>query len=78
MPLVDIQLIQGVFDKEQKQEMIRKVTDAMVDIEGEAMRGVTWVRVLEVASGEWGIGGNALTTQDIKALQQQGAEAAAD
>jgi len=44
MPLVDIQLIEGVFDKGQKQEMIRKVTDAMVEIEGEAMRGVTWVR----------------------------------
>jgi 4-oxalocrotonate tautomerase len=43
MPLVDIQLIEGVFDKSQKQEMIRKVTDVMVEIEGEAMRGVTWV-----------------------------------
>jgi hypothetical protein len=41
MPLVDIELIEGVFDKEQKQEMIRRVTDAMVGIEGEAMRGVS-------------------------------------
>ncbi len=76
MPLVDIQLIEGVFDKEQKQEMIAKVTDAMVAIEGEAMRGVTWVRVIEVASGEWGIGGKALEASDIKALQRQGAQAA--
>jgi phenylpyruvate tautomerase PptA (4-oxalocrotonate tautomerase family) len=45
MPLVDIQLIEGVLDKSQKQEMIRKVTDVMVEIEGAAMRGVTWVRV---------------------------------
>ena len=45
MPLVDIQLIEGVFDQNQKQEMIRKVTDAMVAIEGEPMRGVTWVEV---------------------------------
>ena len=30
MPIVDIHLIEGVFDKNQKQEMIRKVTDAMV------------------------------------------------
>ena len=69
MPLVDIQLIEGVFDKEQKQKMIRKVTDAMVEIEGEAMRGTTWVRVIEVASGEWGIGGKGLTTADVKAMQ---------
>jgi 4-oxalocrotonate tautomerase len=72
MPLVDIQLIEGVFDRDQKQKMITKVTDAMVEIEGEAMRGVTWVRVHEVASGEWGIGGKALTTADVKALQKQG------
>ena len=72
MPLVDIHLIEGVFDKSQKQEMIRKVTDAMVDIEGEAMRGVTWVRLWEVASGEWGIGGKGLTSADVKAMQAQG------
>lgn len=69
MPLVDIQLIEGVFTPEQKKDMIRKVTDTMVEIEGEAMRGVTWVRIQELASGEWGIGGQALTTADIKALQ---------
>lgn len=57
MPLVDIQVIEGVFSPEQKKEMITKVTNAMVGIEGEALRGVTWVRVLEVASGAWGIGG---------------------
>jgi 4-oxalocrotonate tautomerase len=68
MPLVDIQLIEGVFDKAQKQEMIRKVTDAMVAIEGEAMRSVTWVRVQEIASGEWGIGGKCLTAADVKAM----------
>ena len=70
MPLVDIQLIEGVFDKSQKQKMISKVTDAMVEIEGEAMRGVTWVRVHEVASGEWGIGGKAITAADVKAMQK--------
>jgi len=72
MPLVDIQLIEGVFTSEQKKEMIEKVTDTMVAIEGEPMRGVTWVRVHEVASGEWGIGGKALTTEDVKALAAGG------
>ena len=72
MPLVDIHLIEGVFDKAQKQEMIRRVTDAMVGIEGEALRGVTWVRVYEVASGEWGIGGKAMSATDVKSLQEQG------
>lgn len=72
MPLVDIELIEGVFDTKQKQEMIAKVTDAMVKIEGEAMRGVTWVRVHEVASGEWGVGGKGLTSADVKAMLRTG------
>jgi len=72
MPLVDIQVIEGVFDASQKEAMIKKVTDVMVEIEGEAMRGVTWVRVQEVASGSWGIGGKGLTTADVKALQASG------
>ena len=62
MPLVDIQLIKGVFTPEQKKRMIQKVTDAMVSVEGDAMRPVTWVRVQEIESGEWAIGGNPLTT----------------
>lgn len=69
MPLVDIHVIEGVFDQQQKQEMIEKVTNTMVEIEGENLRGVTWVRVKEVASGDWGIGGKALTAADVKALQ---------
>jgi 4-oxalocrotonate tautomerase len=72
MPLVDIQLIEGVFDSNQKQEMIHKVTDAMVEVEGEAMRGVTLVLIHEVASGEWAIGGKALTAADVKAIQTRG------
>ena len=68
MPLVDIELIEGVFDNAQKQEMIRKVTDAMVAVEGEAMRGVTWVRIQEIAGGEWAIGGKSLTAADVKGM----------
>jgi 4-oxalocrotonate tautomerase len=66
--MVDIQLIEGVFTPAQKKEMIEKVTETMVEIEGEAMRGVTWVRVQEYGSGEWGIGGKALTADDVKSL----------
>ena len=68
MPLVDIQVSKGVFNAEQKAEMIEKVTDTMVGIEGEAMRGVTWVRVQEVNEGAWGIGGKTLTAADVHAL----------
>jgi len=69
MPLVTINVIENVFDKAQKREMIEKVTDAMVAIEGEAMRGVTWVVVKEVKEGEWGIGGQPLASSDVRKLQ---------
>jgi 4-oxalocrotonate tautomerase len=69
MPLVDIQLIKGVFDDSQKRTMIERVTDAIVSVEGEVMRGVTWVRVQEIASGEWAIGGKTLSTGDVKAMR---------
>ena len=68
MPLVDIQILEGVFDQDEKETMIRKVTDVMVEIEGEPARGGTWVRVLEVASGAWGIGGKPLTSADVRSL----------
>ena len=69
MPLVNVKVIEGVFSPEQKQEMIARLTETMVAIEGEGMRGVTWVVIDEVQSGDWGIGGQALRTEDVKALQ---------
>jgi len=40
----------------------------MVEIEGENMRGVTWVVIEEAKSGDWGMGGRAITTEDVHAL----------
>lgn len=68
MPLINVKLIEGVFTGGQKAEMIKSLTEAMVEIEGERMRSVTWVVVEDVKSGDWGIGGNPLTTADVKAL----------
>ena len=73
MPYVNVKLIKGVFDSDQKREMIEKLTDTMVEIEGEAMRPVTWITIEEVESGEWAIGGKPLTTQDVHDLQATGA-----
>jgi 4-oxalocrotonate tautomerase len=41
MPLVTVKAIAGVFTPAQKQEMIRKLTDTMVSIEGENLRPAT-------------------------------------
>jgi 4-oxalocrotonate tautomerase len=70
MPIVNVKVIEGVFTPEQKQQMIKKLTDTMVSIEGENMRGVTWVYIEDVKQGEFGIGGNPLTAADVHALQR--------
>ena len=68
MPLIQVRVVKDVFTKDQKKEIISKLTDAMVSIEGETMRKVTWCVVEEVESGDWGIAGAALTTADVQAL----------
>jgi 4-oxalocrotonate tautomerase len=69
MPLVTIEVIKDVFTPAQKRQLIENVTDAMVAVEGEALRGVTWVRVQEIQQGDWGIGGKTLTAGDVHALK---------
>jgi 4-oxalocrotonate tautomerase len=68
MPLVNIKVIEGVFSQDQKQEMIRRMTDVLVDLEGEYMRPFTVVVIEEVKSGDWGVGGKPLSRADVKAL----------
>jgi len=68
MPLIQVKVIENVFTDAQKQEIVRELTDAMVRIEGESMRPVTWCVLEEVKSGDWAIAGNPLTTADVKAL----------
>ena len=68
MPLIEVHVIENVFNAEQKRQMIRNLTDAMVSIEGEYIRPVTLVVIEEVKSGDWGFAGNPLTTDDVNAL----------
>jgi len=68
MPFIQVKVIEDVFTPEQQAQIVRTLTDAMVSIEGENMRPVTWCVVEEVRSGSWGIAGNPLTTADVRAL----------
>jgi len=68
MPLVTIDVIKDVFTPQQKQQLIARVTQAMIEVEGEGMRGVTWVRIQEFEGGDWAIGGKSLRASDVHAL----------
>ena len=68
MPLVTIDVIKDVFSPEKKAELIQKVTEAMIEVEGEELRPVTWVRIMEVEQGDWAIGGQRLKAKDVHAM----------
>ena len=72
MPLANIKVIEGVFSDNEKQQMIEKVTDAMIAVEGEHIRDKTVVIVEETKSGDWGVGGTPLTTKHVKGLRHAG------
>lgn len=72
MPLAQIKGISGLLSQPQKEELISKITDAIVSVEGEGIRPVTWVILEDVNSGSWGVGGKALTTDDVRALAANG------
>lgn len=78
MPLVTIDVIKDVFTPAQKRDMIHRVTEAMIEVEGENMRPVTWVKINEIAGGDWAIGGSCLGATDVHAMAAgEPAEAAA-
>ena len=65
MPFVTIDVIKNVFSNEEKVAMIEEVTEAMIRVEGEAMRDKTWVKIQEVAENDWGIGGKVMDAAAI-------------
>ena len=71
MPLVTIDVIKDVFSPAKKQELIAKVTDAMVEVEGEELRGVTWVRIVEIEQGDWAIGGQRLNAAAVHSMSDK-------
>ena len=68
MALIQVKVIEGVFTAQQKRDIVERLTDAMVEIEGENMRRSIWCMVEEIASGDWGVGGQRLTADDVKAF----------
>ena len=68
MALIHVQIAEGLFTAQQKQDIVERLTDVMVEIEGEGMRALTWCMIDEIPSGQWGIGGQILTADEARAL----------
>jgi 4-oxalocrotonate tautomerase len=68
MPLAQIRGVSSYLTKDQKEQLIERVTDAILSVEGEGLRSVTWVLVDDVPEGNWGIGGKSITAEDVRNL----------
>lgn len=73
MTLVQTKGMRGYLSLDQKQELIRHVTDAVLSLEGEGRRSVTWVTIEDVAPGPRGVGGKPVSGDDLRAMAQKSA-----
>jgi 4-oxalocrotonate tautomerase len=70
MPLAEIKVIEGVFSAAEKRELIDRVTDAIVSVEGEGLREKTTVIIEEIKSEDWSTGGELLTAESVKGSRE--------
>ena len=77
MPVVRTTVVENAITTEQKQQLITRLTDAVVSVYGENLRPYTWVLVDEIKSAQWGIGGHTLTTEEVQSLMAGEAAVAA-
>ena len=68
MPFIDVKVMEGVLSAGQKQAIAQGVTDVFAEAVGEPARGLTWVVIQDVSSGQWTMGGKAVTTEGVKEL----------
>lgn len=68
VPVISVKVMEKVLSPRQKQAVAEKITDAFVDVVGEAARPVTWVLVEDVPSGQWNMGGQPVTTEGVKEM----------
>lgn len=73
MPLVQIKGVGGYLTLEEKQTLISRVTDAVLSVEGEGLRDVTWVTIEDVEPGAWGVGGNPVTADVLRSMSGRAA-----
>jgi 4-oxalocrotonate tautomerase len=68
VPIIDVKVVEGVLTTGQKQKIARAFTDVFSDVVGSAARPVTWVVIQDIASGQWTMGGDPVTTEGVKNL----------
>lgn len=68
MPYVQINTIQGMLNTEQKQRLLEKIADALVEIEGGGdpeFKKSVWINIQESGAENWSMAGLRPSTQQI-------------
>lgn len=72
MPLIDIQIMEGVFTEDEKARMIEAVTRGFGSVAGNAMAEATSTRIHEIKPGSWGYGGRVFSLSEAQAIKERG------
>ncbi|MBW2092001.1 MAG: tautomerase family protein [Deltaproteobacteria bacterium] len=73
MPFINIRVLKGTLSEDKKKEMINRVSETVAEIEArpaakEKLIPHTWCVIDEVDFENWGIGGNPVTPDALKAI----------
>ena len=51
-------------------QIIEKLTEAIIEVEGENLRSNTLVIIEDIKQGDWAVGGKTMTAKDVHQLQR--------
>jgi 4-oxalocrotonate tautomerase len=68
MPYVNCRVMEGVLSDDQKADIAEQFTETIVSVVGEPVRGLTWVVIDDIATGELTVGGRPITTEGVKEI----------
>jgi 4-oxalocrotonate tautomerase len=68
MPYINCRVMEGVLSDDQKAEVAERITETFASVVGEPVRGLTWVVIDDISSGELTIGGRPVTTEGVKEI----------
>jgi 4-oxalocrotonate tautomerase len=68
MPYINCRVMEGVLDEDQKAEIAERITETFASVVGEPVRGLTWVVIDDISSGQLTIGGRPITTEGVNQI----------
>jgi len=68
MPIVTVQLMEGVLTNEQKRSLMDGIVDAVTKVYGPPMRLFMHVVLEEIKAGDWIASGNQITPERVRKI----------